>query len=110
MSYNQGDIILVPFPFSDLSGSKTRPAIVISNKIVNKTQDVIIAQITTSLRNDSYSFELKESDLSFSLRRTSEVRCHKLATIEKTKIFKPISKLDPIVLTTLLTKIKSFLS
>jgi len=33
--YNQGDIVLVDFPFSDLQNSKRRPAIVVSNSIVN---------------------------------------------------------------------------
>jgi mRNA interferase MazF len=47
MSYTQGDVVLVPFPFTDLSDSKIRPAIVVSNKLVNRSDDVILAQITT---------------------------------------------------------------
>ncbi len=33
---SQRDIILIPFPFSDLAGSKVRPALVISNNAYNK--------------------------------------------------------------------------
>jgi len=35
--YDQGDIVLLPFPYSDLTGSKQRPALIISNEKFNKT-------------------------------------------------------------------------
>lgn len=35
--YNQREIILVPFPYSDLTSSKQRPALIISNSLVNKS-------------------------------------------------------------------------
>lgn len=31
MIYKQGEIVLVPFPYSDLSGSKRRPVLIVSN-------------------------------------------------------------------------------
>ena len=58
MPYNQGDIVLVPFPLTDLSSSKVRPAIVVSGVDVNNTDDVILAAITTNLRNDDFSFPI----------------------------------------------------
>ena len=42
MKYQQGDVISVPFPFTDLSTSKPRPALVLSNNLVAGTEDVII--------------------------------------------------------------------
>ena len=58
MDYNQGDIVLVPFPFTLGTSSKPRPAIVVSNSIVNKTQDVILAQITSKPRKDEFTYIL----------------------------------------------------
>jgi mRNA interferase MazF len=44
----RGDVILVPFPFTDLSDTKRRPALVLSSREYNDaTGDVIIAQITS---------------------------------------------------------------
>jgi len=48
MMYKQCDIILVPFPYSDLSSSKQRPALIISNKHLNKTEDRICCLITSN--------------------------------------------------------------
>ena len=44
--YKQGDIVSVNFPFTDISQTKRRPALVISNDLVNQTGDYLLAQIT----------------------------------------------------------------
>lgn len=41
----KGDILVVPFPFSDLSQSKKRPALVIAN--IEEGNDLILSQITS---------------------------------------------------------------
>ena len=49
MTYNRGDILLVPFPFSDLSATKVRPAVVISSPAYHATEpDLILAAITSN--------------------------------------------------------------
>ena len=49
-SFKRGDVILVPFPFTDLSAVKRRPALVISIDDYNRgTGDVVIAQITSKV-------------------------------------------------------------
>ena len=92
--YKQGDIVKVPFPFSDNRGSKPRPAIIISNSSVNKTQDVIMAQITAKPRKDEFSYNLNPEDLESPLPNPCQVRCHKIFIIEKKLIIKKLSYLS----------------
>jgi len=55
----KGDVVVLPFPFSDLSASKRRPALVVAALQGN---DVILCQIISQARVDSYSIELQHSD------------------------------------------------
>ena len=71
MTYSQGDIVLVPFPFSNQGGSKPRPAIVVSNSKVNKSKDIILAQITSIQRADEYSYVLENKMITHLLRHVS---------------------------------------
>lgn len=49
---DRGDVVLVPFPFTDLSSVKRRPALVLSTRTYNEaTGDVIIAQITSKVNS-----------------------------------------------------------
>lgn len=46
--YHKGDVVLIPFPFTDLSSFKTRPVVVLStDEYVNKTGNIIVAMITS---------------------------------------------------------------
>jgi len=40
--YAQGDIVVVSFPFTDISQTKKRPALVLSNHLVNQTGDYLL--------------------------------------------------------------------
>ena len=47
-TYKQGDIVLIPFPFTDLSRAKKRPALVVSADWYNTSrQDFVLAAITS---------------------------------------------------------------
>jgi len=51
-TYRQGDVLLVPYPFTDQSGSKQRPSVVVSGDGYNQTHpDVILAPITSQIRH-----------------------------------------------------------
>lgn len=53
-SYNQGDVVLVPFPFTDLSTRKQRPAVVLSSQSYNaRHPDVILAPVTSRAAHSS---------------------------------------------------------
>ena len=51
----KGDIVVIPFPFSDLSGSKRRPAFVINTLPGN---DILLCQITSKTNKDRYSISI----------------------------------------------------
>ena len=55
----KGDVVVIPFPFSYLSASKRRPALVVADLGGN---DVILCQITSVTRNDRFSIPLTRSD------------------------------------------------
>ena len=54
--FEQGDILILPFPFSDLSSIKQRPVLVLSNSEYNKkTEDIVTCGITSNPKGTSYS-------------------------------------------------------
>ena len=81
--YKRGDIVLVPFPFTDLSSSKRRPALVISPDIFNdQMQDLVVAAITSQLAAADHSITIEESDcVDGALPKTSVVKLAKVFTI-----------------------------
>jgi mRNA interferase MazF len=63
MPYEFGTIVLVPFPFTDQSASKRRPAVVVSNRPYNMARpDVVVMAITSQLRPTSTSGEVWVSE------------------------------------------------
>ena len=51
MAHSFGDVVLVPFPFTDQSGAKKRPAVIVSNNRYNaRRRDLIIMAITSQVR------------------------------------------------------------
>jgi mRNA interferase MazF len=73
-----GDVVIIPFPYSDLSQSKRRPALVLAG--VGRG-DFLLCQITSKQYDDSHALSLNDSDfISGSLRRDSFIRIGKLFT------------------------------
>jgi len=73
-----GSIILLPFPFTDLSKSKIRPAVILANA---GRGDWILCQITSKAYADSAAVELRDSDFELGgLRLISYARLSKLFT------------------------------
>ena len=87
----KGDLVVLPFPFSDLSASKKRPALVLANLTGD---DIIICQITSETRYDIYSILLKNQDFKTGgLNRNSMIRPNKLFTADKSIILYKIGSL-----------------
>jgi mRNA interferase MazF len=79
----QGEILLVPIPFTDLSSHRRRPVIVISNDTYNrKTADMVVVAMTSNPVAVDYSFTITSSDLERGkLNRPGKVRVDKIYTL-----------------------------
>ncbi len=62
--YEQRDLLLVPFPFSDQSGKKVRPVIVVSNnQFKDHSDDLLVVGVTSNISKDKYTLYLSNQDL-----------------------------------------------
>src|SRR3989344_3157149 len=85
MNIHQKEIVLLPYPFSDLEGKKVRPAVIVSNdKLNEKSDDCIAVPVTSVLKEEPYSIKINQEDLvSGKLIKSSRVRADKLFTVKK---------------------------
>jgi mRNA interferase MazF len=116
MNYDQGDIILIRFPFTDLTSSKVRPAVVVSNNKVHYSSDLIVAQITTSEITGDFAFKFTGDDLTIPLKPRrgydsnpggGTVYCKKIATLNNSIVQRKISKFKYERLPELINLVKS---
>ncbi len=76
----KGDVVVTPFPFSDLSSSKRRPALVVAQLT---GEDVVLCQITSRATSDAYAITLDPGDFSSGkLRVPSNIRPNRLFTAD----------------------------
>lgn len=76
----KGDVVVLPFPFSDLNQAKRRPAIIIAEL---EGDDRILCQITSQHSRDAYSVQINEIDFEEgSLRKVSNVRPNRIFTAD----------------------------
>jgi mRNA interferase MazF len=89
----KGDVVVLPFPFSDLSNSKKRPALVLS---VLEGDDIILCQITSQFVKDNYAIVLDDSGFkkgSFNL--ISNIRPNRLFTAARNIINYKVGSVNP---------------
>jgi mRNA interferase MazF len=92
----QGDILLVPFPFTDLSSQKRRPVIVISNNSYNKkTTDILVVAMTSNPVEVDYSFAITSDDLEKgTLNHPGKVRVDKIYTLAQSIVIKTFGRVN----------------
>ena len=95
INYKRGDVVLVPFPFSDQTAIKKRPAVIIStNKYNDNSSDVIIIAITSQA---NIAMDIGECLIvdwqKAGLIKTSSIK-PAISTIEKALILKDLGKLS----------------
>ena len=77
----KGDIVVIPFPFSNLAQNKRRPALIIS--ILNG-DDIILSQITSQTIKDNYAIPIENKDFkSGELRQVSNIRPNRIFTADR---------------------------
>jgi len=106
--YNQGDVILVPFPFSDLRGVKKRPALIISNKKVNNGEDRICCLITSNPKNKGLLIHqeyFKKGKLPFA----SWVKPQRIFSVDENIILRKICEVNKVFHQEVFSEIVSFL-
>ncbi len=86
----KGDIVLITFPFTDLSGNKLRPAVI----LVDTVEDVTVTFITTQIKWQEPTDVLLTPTSNNGLKLPSLIRTSKLATLDKALIRGRIGKLS----------------
>lgn len=93
----KGDVVVVPFPFSNLSNAKRRPALVLSDL---EGEDVVLCQITSQFVRDTYAIPLDFNDFEVGqLHKVSNIRPNRLFTAEKSIIIRKIGKVKSNIFT-----------
>lgn len=104
----KGDVIVLPFPFSDLSNAKRRPALVVA---VLTGVDVILCQITSQTFADHYAIPLLETDfVDEKLTRDSNIRPNRLFTADTNIILYRVGAIKPEKMQTVVDKIIEIVS
>jgi mRNA interferase MazF len=95
--YAFGDVVLVPFPFTDQTAFKKRPAVVISSLEYNRVRpDLLMMPITSQLKVTANFGEVWISEWKMAnLLKPSAVKPH-IATIEQTLVIKRMGHLQPV--------------
>jgi mRNA interferase MazF len=76
----KGDVVVAPFPYSDLTTSKRRPAFVVTSF---EGDDVLLCQVTSKAKKDAFSISLTNGDfVSGTLHQDSFIRPNRLFTAD----------------------------
>ncbi|MDR4496845.1 MAG: type II toxin-antitoxin system PemK/MazF family toxin [Candidatus Scalindua sp.] len=100
---SKGSVVLIPFPFSDLSQSKLRPSVVLAR---SGKEDWILCQVTSKRYMDAKAVEITDQNFQTgSLRVTSFARPGKLFTANNSLIISEVGKLKNTILNSIITSV-----
>lgn len=103
----KGDVVVVPFPFSDLTQAKRRPALVVAELAGD---DLVLCQITSQTVRDSYAIRLGDGDFEAGgLKQQSNVRPNRLFTADGRIVLYAVGRLRKEKLETVTAKIVEIL-
>jgi mRNA interferase MazF len=98
----KGNIVLIPFPYTDLSGSKLQPALILSETGL----DVTVSFITTQVQWREATDIVLQPSLSNGIKKISLIRLSKIATIDKQLIAGKIGNISQVQINDLNQKLK----
>jgi mRNA interferase MazF len=103
-----GEVVVLPFPQTDLQAGKRRPALVVANLTGD---DLIPCQITTQSRRDGYSVALTSGDFEQGhLNVDSFARANRLFTVDQSVIVYTAAKVKAVKLEEVRGKIRQLFS
>lgn len=106
-NFIKGDVVVIPFPFSDLSGSRRRPALVLADL---PGDDIILCQITSQQINDSFAIPLTNADfINGNLPVNSNIRPNRIFTADKNIIIRKTGTINNTLLQKVITKVHSII-
>lgn len=110
--YRRGDIVLVSFPFTDLTFAKRRPALVVSPDIVNELdEDLILLAVTSRLSPSPHSVPVQPGDCEEgALPKESMVKLTKVFTLSSALVLKRLCRLGDKHLNLVLDGLRSLYS
>ena len=102
---SKGKLVLLPFPFTDLSGHKVRPALVLYNS--KKGEDCIVAFISSLTQKKMNAFDVPVgASIINGLKQNSVIKLDKIATLQKKTVLGQIGILERAILSTVDKKLK----
>ncbi len=94
-NYNFGDILLIPFPFTDQTGIKKRPAVVVSSTTYSQRHgDLVLMAITSRVRKPLNFGELEISEWQKAGLLKPSVVKPVLTTVEESIVLKTLGNLE----------------
>jgi mRNA interferase MazF len=103
----KGDVVVLSFPFSDLSGSKKRPALALADFTGD---DILLCQITSQHSKDAFAISLDKNDFTEgSLPVDSYIRPSRIFTADKNIIIRKAGSIKPLTQSKVVNTITNFL-
>jgi mRNA interferase MazF len=109
-TFEQRDIVLIPFPYSNFSETKKRPVLIISNSTHHhQSNDIIYCAITSQEKIFEQTINIENKDLEFgNLHYDSAIKPTKIFTIQKKRIIKRLGRLNMNITRKVLDELKYF--
>ena len=110
--YKQGDILLIPVPFTNLVSNKKRPVLVLSNDMYNSTkEDMVVVAITSNLKEKDYTILISNNDLiEGTLKLDSHIRADKIYSLSQEIAIKKFGRVKDEIITKVNIEIRKLIS